>query len=103
MEGKLTRQERHDVDAYLSQRRDELTLHDLVDFIGASLSNSESRCVPRRKLKQMPFLTTVESVTQWRCDVFDVAEARQLVKPEKTLSSAQVSPRHGILCMFLGI
>ena len=98
VEGELGVEERARIDDYLQQHSSDLVVSEFVEYVNTLIT--ETNAVPAKRhnssrhqggVVSAPSLPTVTSLMRWRCDVYSLAEGRDVVQHEPTAGPAKVN------------
>ena len=97
MEGELGVEERARIDDYLQQHSGDMVFSEFVEYVNTLIA--ETNAVPAKRhnssrhqgVVSTPSLPTVTSLMRWRCDVYSLAEGRDVVQYEPTVGLAKVN------------
>ena len=98
VEGELSVEERARIDDYLQHHSGDLVVSKFVEYVNTLIT--ETNAVPAKRhnssrhqggVVSTPSLPTVTSLMRWRCDVYSLAEGRDVVQYEPTVGLAKVN------------
>ena len=98
VEGELGVEERARIDDYLQQHSGDLVVSKFVEYVNTQIAETHAVPAKRRNSSRhqagvvsAPSLPTVTSLMRWRCDVYSLAEGRDVVQHEPTAGPAKVN------------